>query len=122
MYRINELARALKDWQQATALKYASPSNPRGALGRGDEAKGALRKRGGWAHGGSMSLVEWSDSAFGRQSTEGMCRFGLAIGLMPSTLRAPCRILQWTSIFPGEMVKSSEIYALSKMVKSCDGW
>ena len=43
-YRINELARAVKEWQPATTRKYASPSHPWKALGRGDKVKGALRK------------------------------------------------------------------------------
>ena len=29
VYRINELVRVVKDWQQATALKYAFPHCPR---------------------------------------------------------------------------------------------
>ena len=39
MYRINELDRVVKDWKQATALKYASPSDPWKALGRSDKVE-----------------------------------------------------------------------------------
>ena len=63
MYRINELVRVVKGWRLATVLKYASPSHPRKALGRGDKVHGVARKRGERAHGGSMALVGWSDAA-----------------------------------------------------------
>ena len=39
VYQINELVRVAKDWQQAAALKYASPSHPWGTLGRSDRAE-----------------------------------------------------------------------------------
>ena len=56
VYRVNVLARVVEDWQQETALKYASPSHPWTALGRGDRAHAVLRKRGERVHGGSVRL------------------------------------------------------------------
>ena len=86
VYRINGMVRAARDWQQATALKYASPSHPRRALGWGDEGQGAAQNRGGRVRCGSMTLVRWSDAANKGQLTEGKCRLGSAIGLTSSTL------------------------------------
>ena len=65
VYRINELVRVVKDWQRATVLKYASPSYPREALGRGDKVEKGLRKGGERVHYGSMTLVRWSHAAPG---------------------------------------------------------
>ena len=64
-----------------------------------------------------MTLVGWSDAAYGDQSTEGKCRLGFVIGLMSSTLKGPFRILQRTYKFSRKMVKSSlggEVFALSE--------
>ena len=66
-----------------------------------------------------MSLVGWSDAAYGRLSEEGRCRLGYIIGLMSSSLSGPCHVLQWTSKFTRKLVKSSlggEVYAFSEMV------
>ena len=65
MYRINELVRAAKEWQPATVLKYASPSHPREAPGRGDRVQLALRKRGERVHWGPTSVAGWPVAAFG---------------------------------------------------------
>ena len=59
VFPINELARVVKEWQPATVLKYASPSDPWKALGWGDKVKGALRKRGERVRGCSMTLGGW---------------------------------------------------------------
>ena len=59
MYRINELVRAEKDGQQATAPKYALSSQPSKGLGWGGKVQGALRKGGERVHGGSMTLAGW---------------------------------------------------------------
>ena len=107
-----------KYWQQATALKSASPSHPWKALGWGDKVKVALRKRGGRVHGGSMTLVGWPDAAYGGQWAEGTCRLGYVIGLMSSTLKGPCRISRRQFKFVRKMVGISlggEVYALSEM-------
>ena len=63
--RIHGLVRAVKDWQQATVLKYAPPSHPWKTLGRSDRVAGELKERGGQVHGGSMTMVGWSDAACG---------------------------------------------------------
>ena len=65
-----------------------------------------------------MTLVGWSDAAYGRLSEEGKCRLGYMIGLMSSSLSGPCHVLQWTSKFTRKLVKSSlggEVYAFSEM-------
>ena len=94
VYRIGELVRVAKEWQPATALMYASSSHPWKSLGRDDRSQAALPKRGEEVHGGSMTMEGWSGAGYGDQSTEGKCRLGYEIGLMPSTLKGPCRILQ----------------------------
>ena len=58
-------------------------------------------------HRRTMTLVGWSDADYKGQSTDGKCRLGCVLGLMSSTLKGLCRILQWTSTFTREMVKSS---------------
>ena len=107
-----------RDWQQATVLKYASPSHPWRALGRSDKAQEDLRKGGERVHWGLMTFFGWSDAAYGGQSTEGKCRFGYVIGLTSSTLKGPCRILLRTSKIARKMAKRSlggEVYARSEM-------
>ena len=129
-YRINELFRVAKDWQQAAVLNYAASSHPRGALGRGDKVQGVARKRGERVHGGLTALVGWADAAFGDQLAEGKFRLDYVIGLMSSTQRGPRHILQRASKFARKMVKSSlggEVYALSDMadhmllLRNCGG-
>ena len=46
VYRINELVREAKDWQQAPVLKYASSSHPWKTLGWSDRVRKDLRKTG----------------------------------------------------------------------------
>ena len=114
-----QLVRVVKEWQQATVLRYASSSHPWQTPGRGDRAKQDLRNRGEKVHGGAMSSAGWSDAAYGSQSTGGKCRLGYVIGLMSSTLEGPCHNLRWPSKFTQELVKSSlggEVYAFSEMV------
>ena len=116
-YLIKKLTRVAKAWQQATVLKYASPSHPWKILGRGDRARQDLRNRGEKVHSGSRPLVGLSDAASGGHSTEGRCRLGCAIGLTSSTLRGPCHILQRTSKCNRNLVKSSpggEVCTLSE--------
>ena len=63
-------------------------------------------------------LAGWSDVAFGTHAQDGRIRLGYIIGLMSSTLTGPAHILQWTSKFTREHVKSSlggEIFALNEM-------
>ena len=57
VYRINELVRAAKEWQKATALKYATSPRPWKTIGGGGEAKDDLCNRGEKSHSGSMSFV-----------------------------------------------------------------
>ena len=66
-----------------------------------------------------MALAGRSGAAYGDQSSLGKCRLGYAIGLMSSTLSGPSHIIQRTSKFTREMVKSSlggEVYAFSEML------
>ena len=105
----------VKEWQQATALKNASVSQPWAPLGWSDGVEKDLRERGDMVHCGSMSLAGWSEAAFGDQSTEGKCRLGYVVGPMSSTLKGPRHISQWTSKLTKKVAKSSlggEVYAL----------
>ena len=96
-----------REWQRATALKYASPPRPSRTLGRGDQIREGLRNRGEKVHSGSVSLAGWSDAAFGGQPTEGEFRSGCFIGLMASSFSSPRHISQWTSEFTRKLAKSS---------------
>ena len=71
MFRINELVRVVKDWQRATVLTYASSSHPWKTLEWGGRAKKDLRYRGGKVRRGPMSIVGWSDAAFGTSRLKG---------------------------------------------------
>ena len=85
---------------------------------RGDKL-GRFRAEGELLHRGSLTLVGWSDAAYGKLSEDGRCRLGYIIGLMSSSLSGPCHVLQWTSKFTRKLVKSSlggEVYAFSEMV------
>ena len=118
VYRFRELVRMVKNWQQAAAFKYASPSHPWEALGWGHEANWPLRGRGARVHGGSTTLFGWSNAAYGGRSTEGTCRLGFLIGMMSPTLKGQRHISQRSSKFSRKIVKSSlggEVYALSGM-------
>ena len=70
-------------------------------------------------HSGTMSIVGWSDAAYGDLTKTGKCRLGYLIGLMSSALSGPCHVIQWTSKFTRKLVKSSlggEVYAFSEML------
>ena len=64
-------------------------------------------------------LQDWSDEAFGHQSSEWKFCLGFAIGLMPSTLKGAGHILQLPCKFARKLVKGSlggEVCALSEMI------
>ena len=66
-----------------------------------------------------MTLVGWSEAAYGDQSSLGKCRLGYVIGLTSSDLCGPCHLIQWASKFTCKLVKSSlggEVYAFSEML------
>ena len=108
VYWINDLVRAVKEWQRGTALNYASSSRLCKSLRGGGKPKDELRKCG--------EKVGWSDAAYGDRPTGGECRMGYVVGSMSWTLTGPCHILQWTSKFTWKLAKSSpggEVYALS---------
>ena len=70
-------------------------------------------------HGGTLSLVSWSDAAYGDLSQNGKCRPGYLIGITPSSLSGPRNVLQRASKFTRRLVKSSlggEVYSFSKMI------
>ena len=117
IYRINDLIKTVKVWQPRTVLKYASSSKP--MFPPSGDALGRFRARGERLHKGTLTLVGWSDAAYGKLSEDGRCRLGYIIGLMSSSLSGPCHVLQWTSKFTRKLVKSSlggEVYAFSEMV------
>ena len=119
VYRINGLVRVRKDWQRATELKYASSSKPWKALGWGDGVHRDLWNRGDRVLRCSRTLAGWSDAAYGDQLATGRCRLGYVVGLMSSTLKGPCRILQRASTFARNMEKSNlggRVYAPSEMM------
>ena len=107
----------VKDWQQATVLKYASPSRRWETLGRRGKAKDDLCSRGERVHRSSMSSVGWSHAAYVGQLAEGTSREGCVVGLVSSTLSGPCHISQWTTTFTRKLVRGSlggGVYALSE--------
>ena len=93
VHRINDLVRTVKEWAEATILKYASPFNPE------DRKKGAVDEDmgvpGGRVHCGTMSLVGWSGAVYGNQLAGGRCRVGHASGLMSSALNGPCQVVTY---------------------------
>ena len=103
--------------KEAAISKYASTSPPRKKVQR----KGILgskrleyRSLRGKVLCGAMSLAGRSDRVHG----DHWRRPGFAIGFLPSTVHAPCRVLQWSSKFTRKMVKSSlggQVYAFSEM-------
>ena len=107
VYRSNELVQAAQEWQQATVLKYASPSRPWKSLRRDDRLRGALQRGGEKVHGGSTTMVGRPDAAYGGQATEGKCQLGYVVGMTSSTLKGPRRIFQWAPKFTRNMVNSS---------------
>ena len=115
--RADDLVKTVKARQHSAPLRYSSSSNP-GAPARGD-ADGRIRSRGDTIYCGTLPLVGWSGAAYGDKSAEGKPRSGYVIGLMSSTPKGPCRILQWTSKVTRKLVENSlggEVYALSEMV------
>ena len=105
IYRINALIKTAKINQPRTILKYASSSFPLFPAGVGK--KGRRRSNGERVHNGALSLVGWSDAAYGDLSQNGRCRLGYLIDIMSSSLSGPCHVLQWTSKFTRKLVKSS---------------
>ena len=103
IYRINALIKNVKLDQPRAILKYTSSSFPLFPAGE----RGRPRSNGERLHNGTLSLVGWSDAAYGDLSQNGKCRLGYLIGVMFSSLSGPCHILQWTSKFTRELVKSS---------------
>ena len=97
LYRINDVAKTVKVWQEAAIWKFLSAAHMR-QHAKGDVG-GQMRKRGGNIYGGTMALAGWSDAAFCEQSAIGKCRLGYVSGLMSSALRAPCRIFHRAAEF-----------------------
>ena len=116
IYRINELAKTVAEWQQAAVLKYASLPQS-GAPASGD-VEGRMRGRGETIHRGSMSFVGHSDAVHGDQSAAAKCRLGCVRGLTSFTLNGPCHIIQWASKITRKSVETSlggQVYAFSEM-------
>ena len=84
IYRVDDLVKTVKEWQQDTVLKYVStphhPTTVRGGSG------GSARDREETVHCGATSLVGQPDAAFREQLLEGRCRLGYVFGLMSFSL------------------------------------
>ena len=109
--------KTVKLWRKAAVSKYGSPAQ-QGKPGHGKE-NAQMRRRTETIHGGTMTVAGWSDAAYGGQSTLGKCRLRYVIGLMSSTLRGPCHIIQWASKFARKLVEGSlggDVYALREML------
>ena len=118
VYHINELVRVVKDWQQETALEYASSSHPWMALDWSGKVQRDLKEKGERVYCGSTTFGARSDASYWDRSTEGRRQLGYVIGLMSTTLKDPSRILQWASKFARKMVRSCagrEVFALSEV-------
>ena len=102
VYRINDLAKTVEVWQEATTLKCLSSPHVGQPVRRNDD--GEMMQRGGEIHEGTMTLVAWSAAACGHQSAMGKRRLGHVIGEMSSALREPCHIFRRTSQFGGKLV------------------
>ena len=76
MFRINELV---------GEVKYAASALPRTSLGSEGTAKGDPWSMEEKLHYGTLSVVGWSDEAYGGQLAEGECGSGHSIGLMSSS-------------------------------------
>ena len=111
------MVRTEEAWQKATNLKYASSS-------RSNELTdgvvvGEMTARGERVHGRTMSLVRWSNAAYGDQSAKGKYPLGYIIRRAPSSPAGPRHVLQRTSRFTRKVVTRSlggAAYALSEMV------
>ena len=104
IYRINALNKTAKIGQPRTVLKYAS--SPFLLFLSETDSRGRRRTRGEKVHGGTTSLVGWSDADFGDLPQNGKCRVGYLIGLTSSPLTGPCRVLRWTSEFTRKLVET----------------
>ena len=107
MYRINELVRAVKAWQKATVLEYASSSHPWRSPWFDGKARNDLRHGGKKLRYGRLPLLERSDAAYRDHSTEGKCRLDYAISLMSSSLTGLRRVSPWASKLTREMEKAA---------------
>ena len=117
IYRINALIKTAKSGQPRAVSKYASSSFP--LFPAGLDSKGRPRSNGERVRSSTLSLVGWSDAAYGDRSQNGKCRLGYLIGIMSSFLSGPCHVLPWASKFTRKLVKSSlggEVYAFSEML------
>ena len=111
------LIKVAKTDQPRTVLKNASSSFPLSPAGI--DTMGRSRSNGERVHGGTLSLVGWSDAAYGDLSQRGRYRSGYLIAIMSSSLSGSCHVLQWTSNFTRKLVESSqggEVYAFSEMI------
>ena len=111
IYRLNDLAKTLEGRQKATILKYPLASHPdspaRGGVEREKEQCGAT------------TFVGRPDAAYGSQTSEGRRRLGYVIGLVSSTPRRPCRVLQSASNFARERARGcfgGQVYVFSQIV------
>ena len=105
VYRIDELVKIAREWQQATELTYVSSSQ----LGPGNLAPrdAKMRHRRGKVNGNTRTLAGWSAAAYRGQSSLGQRRLGYVIGLMSPNLCGRCHICHCTSKFTRKVVKSS---------------
>ena len=107
VYRTSWLVRDVKERQEATVLKYASPSHTWRNLGLAGKAKDDMCNSEETLHCGTAALAGWSDAAYRDQWPEGKCRLGCVIGLTISSLTGPCPMLQLTSALSRNLVKST---------------
>ena len=117
IYRTDDSARTVKEKRRAPVLENASSPHPRNPA-RGD-LDGRMRGRRKQFYRGTLSIVGWSDVAYGDQSAEGKYRLGSAIVLTSSTLRCPRHMPKRTSEFTRKSADSSlggEVYGISEMV------
>ena len=78
-YMTYGLVKTVNVWQQGAILEILSSSYTCKYAKGGED--GEARQRGGKIHGGTMTLVSWSDAASGDQSAQGKCRPGYVSGL-----------------------------------------
>ena len=108
IYRINALIKTAKTEQPRAVLKYASSSSPRFPASL--DPRGRLRGNGERVRSSTLSLVGWSDAAYGDRLQNGRCCLGYLSGITTSFLfcSGPCHylvllvlllallVLQWT--------------------------
>ena len=88
--RINDLAKTEEEWRHASGM-----------------------------HCGSSPSAGWSDAVNWSHARDGRSRLGYVTGLLPSSLRAPCQILQWHSKFTRKLAESrfgGGVYAISEII------